>query len=119
MLNLLNDVLTVSKSNAGRVEFAPRDLDLDSFCRQIWDDFVELAENKRQMEYQYRASRSRIKADPQLLQQILVNLLSNAVKYTPEGKRVLFEISDDADWVTFQISDSGNRHPAPGSETPV
>ena len=107
MTNLLDDVLTVSKSNAGKIKLSPDEIDLETFCRQIWEDFTNLAGSQRQIDFRYDTSVDQITADSQILHQILVNLLSNAIKYTPDDGKILFEISSKAYEVIFLIKDSG------------
>ena len=107
MVDLLDDVLTMSKSNAGKLDFKPQTIALRPFCDQIWDNFREIAEKTHAIEFVYNCDATEVIFDSKLIQYILVNLLSNAVKYSPTNGRVLFEVVRDHNDLVFRISDNG------------
>ena len=88
LLGLINDVLEMSKIEAGQIELNIHDFDLDSLLQSLRQMFGLKAEDKglsltieRQPEiYRY------IRTDENKLRQILINLLSNAIKFTNAGK---------------------------------
>lgn len=107
MTQLLDDVLTMSKANAGKLDFEPEPVMLRSFCTQIWDSFHRIAEHTHTIDFIYRANVDQVVIDPNLIHHILVNLLSNAIKYTPEHGRVCFEVGNAGDELFFRVSDNG------------
>ncbi len=107
MVTLLDDVLKLSKANAGKVEYLPDELDLKPFCVAIWEDMIRVDQDKHQHNFEYTATSEQITADAHLLQQVLVNLLSNAFKYTPQGGDIQFLVTNDAQFLTFRVSDTG------------
>lgn len=107
MTNLLDDVLTLSKAGAGRIELSPAPFPLETFCTRIWEDMLMVNEGKHPATLSYRATVEQFFGDKQILQNAFVNLLSNAFKYTPDGKHIEFEITNDTQQVVFVIRDEG------------
>jgi PAS domain S-box-containing protein len=107
MIELLDDVLTVSKANAGKLDFKPEPIGLRLFCEQIWDNFQSMAEKTHQIEFAYHCDVNEAVLDAKLVHYILVNLLSNSVKYSPTNGKVRFEITHDHNDLVFRISDNG------------
>jgi signal transduction histidine kinase/CheY-like chemotaxis protein len=87
LMGLLNDMLDLSKIEAGRLELEVIDLDLYHLVRDVIDLFRPRAEEKRiGIGYHFdRDVPSLIQGDPTRLRQILFNLVSNAVKFTESG----------------------------------
>src|SRR5437867_7222169 len=108
LLSLINDILDLSKIEAGRMDLDLADFDLP----QTIDDALMLMRE--------RASRravtlgcvvderlGRIRADERKVKQVLLNLLSNAVKFTPEGGRIDVRAGLVDDGVEISITDTG------------
>ncbi len=109
LLKQVNDLLDVSKLEAG--EMVPRyvHMDLAAWGRVVASHFDVLAQEKRigfTVEVQDNLT---AQVDPDKLQQILLNLLSNAFKFTPAGGRIRCTVRDDADrrLVLLEVGDSG------------
>ncbi|MCC6616441.1 MAG: PAS domain S-box protein [Anaerolineae bacterium] len=107
MIALLNDVLTISRSDAGKMPFNPILQDLDAFCRSIADEFQDEPELKHKLVYTASDRASEVPIDGKLMQQAISNLLTNAFKYSPEGSTVLFDLSFNDDEAVIRIRDSG------------
>jgi len=107
MVNLLDDVLTLSKAQGGKLDISLKSFDLRYFCERVWEDMIEVNQQKHQCRFEFLANTPQIVADEHLLQQILVNLLSNAFKYTPVEGNIQFKIASDDQYIIFYISDSG------------
>jgi signal transduction histidine kinase len=108
LLALINDILNLSKLEAGRLALQEEDLDL----RTIVEDCIHLVETQaRQSRIQLSANLDNgahaIRADDRRLRQILINLLSNAVKFTPEGGQVRVSSVRDRNGLAITISDTG------------
>ncbi|MCS0583602.1 response regulator [Massilia pinisoli] len=109
LLNLINDILDISKVEAGKLELVPEDVPLRRAIEGLGRVFEPLARQKKldfrvHVEPDVPAS---IHTDRQRLEQILKNLLSNAVKFTDAGK-VMLNVSANADgWIQFAVQDSG------------
>jgi signal transduction histidine kinase/CheY-like chemotaxis protein len=87
LLTLINDVLDMSKIEAGRTTLEPEDFDLGDMIRDIIDMMGNRAEAKglQLILDQSSAFPRYVHADPSKLRQMLINLLGNAIKYTNEG----------------------------------
>jgi CheY-like chemotaxis protein/nitrogen-specific signal transduction histidine kinase len=110
LLELINDILEVSKIEAGKLELRPTEVSIREVCESSINFIRQLALKKSiSVEFNYDLSLSTLYADPQRLKQILINLLTNAVKFTPEGGRVSLEVHLDADrdQILFSVSDTG------------
>ena len=107
MIQLLDDVLILSKANAGKLDLKYEQVALKSFCTNIWQPFQQLAEQTHVMEFIYKGEKDTVSIDANLVHYILTNLLSNAVKYTPVGGFVRFEVTSDSIDLIFRISDNG------------
>ncbi len=113
LLHLLNDVLDMSKIEAGKIDLEVRPFDLRAAVTAVTQSVRPLAERKG-LSLDVRvddAVPAVIRGDPGRLGQVLANLLSNALKFTSEGGiRVAIEVeSEPADGVQlhFSVSDSG------------
>lgn len=110
LLDLINDVLDVSKMEVGRLTLNVENVSVDEICTASLR-FVKQQAAKQQLELDYSISDPALMmtADPQRLKQILVNLLSNAVKFTPAGGHVSLGVAADSEnkRVRFTVSDTG------------
>ena len=90
LLALINDVLDISKIEAGQIEIANAPFDLPESIQKVVQTVTPLA-NKKQLPLiaQIAPDVSRITSDRQRVEQILLNLLSNAIKFTEQGEVTL------------------------------
>jgi PAS domain S-box-containing protein len=89
LLQLINDILDLSKVEAGRMELAPAPFAVEHALEQVREMVAPLADKKRlALELVLPDTLPPVHADEAKLKQILFNLLSNAIKFTPEGGRV-------------------------------
>src|SRR5262249_36188779 len=108
LLSLINDILDLSKVEAGRME-----LDLSTFdLRQAISNAMTLIRERAQrhginLGLEADPALNEIVADERKLKQILVNLLTNAVKFTPDGGSVVVRAGRDADNIVIAVQDTG------------
>ena len=110
LLALINDVLDLSKIEAGRLQLDRAPLDVDLICHASMRMVREQAQQKKLTgSLHVDDAVSSIVADERRLKQILVNLLSNAVKFTPEGGAYGIDVRADylAQQVSFCVWDTG------------
>ncbi len=110
LLSLINDILDVSKIEAGKLTLEIGIVSIDAVCQGSLRLIKQTAQQKRiKIFSSYDNEVTAIKADQRRLKQILVNLLSNAVKFTPEGNEIGLEVRGDAaqQVVKFTIWDTG------------
>lgn len=110
LLDLINDILDVSKIEAGKFSLDKERVHVASICAMSVG-MVKQAANDKQIEVTMHDDPDVqfLEADPRRLKQILVNLLSNAVKFTPERGKVSLRVKGDAErkFVYFVVSDTG------------
>ncbi|MEK7989551.1 MAG: ATP-binding protein [Thiotrichaceae bacterium] len=110
LLNLIDDIMDISKVEAGKLELLVEDFNFESFIKNVVDLFRVRALQKS-IEFIYQPLENApylVYSDEKRLRQILINLLSNAVKFTPEHGCVtlaLLRISENK--VQFKIRDTG------------
>jgi PAS domain S-box-containing protein len=107
LLELVNDILDLSKIEAGRMELFLRDLSLTSAVEEVLAGIAPLAQVKQIRIENAVARDMEVYADHVRFKQILYNLLSNAVKFTQEGGKVRIESQAEDDWVCVSVSDNG------------
>jgi signal transduction histidine kinase/DNA-binding response OmpR family regulator len=106
LLALINDVLDLSKVEAGRLDLRPEPVATRSAVAEVIEGVRPLAERKH-IAIGAPATDAVVLADPGRLRQILYNLLSNAIKYTPDGGRVWLAVDDADDAVRITVADTG------------
>jgi PAS domain S-box-containing protein len=107
MVELLEDVLTIGKTRAGKIAFNPELLDLNSVCADIVEQLQLTNGSEHRLLFSNQGHIRFVYLDPQLLRHILVNLLSNAIKYSPKGSEVQLTVHEEAKQIVFQVSDQG------------
>ena len=107
LLEVINDILDMSKIEAGRIRLDAEQIELEPFLNDAMRVVSGRANDKR-LKLTARLGRGiRLTADHRLLKQIVLNLLSNAVKFTPEGGRVTIRARATSGWVSISLADTG------------
>jgi PAS domain S-box-containing protein len=110
LLSLINDILDLSKIEAGQLELHPEMISLDRVCMDSLA-FVRESATKKGLQIEFRpdAAVTTIQADERYLKQILVNLLNNAVKFTPSPGRVTLTVQSNPSQnsVDLSVMDTG------------
>jgi len=107
LLDVINDILDMSKIEAGRLRLDFEDLDLDALLADSMRVVSARAQNK-QLQVDARISPDlRLRADRRAVKQIFLNLLSNAVKFTPEGGRITVRGRTANQCLVLAIADTG------------
>jgi GAF domain-containing protein len=110
LLSLINEILDLSKIEAGKLELNPEPVDLARLIDEVIGTAGQLAEkNKNRLIVEAHENLGMLTADSMRLKQILLNLLSNACKFTKEGEVALRvrKVVDGRDWVELAVADSG------------
>jgi signal transduction histidine kinase len=110
LLNLINEVLDLSKIEAGKLELNPEPVNLVRLIDEVVGTAGQLAEkNQNRLVVEAQENLGALTADSMRLKQILLNLLSNACKFTKEGKIALRvrKVTDGRDWVELAVADTG------------
>jgi len=107
LLDVINDILDMSKIEAGRIRLDFEDLELDHLLSEAMR-VVAARAGEKQLALNARISPNlRLRADRRALKQIALNLLSNAVKFTPAGGRVTVRGRAADGCIILGIADSG------------
>ena len=114
MVSLIDDVLTMNRAEANKLEFMPELVDLVPFCQELTEE-LQLSTKKHQIIFNAwqndltKQTLTTLKGqyDPKLLRQILNNLLSNAIKYSPQGGLIHFNLFTEENNLVLQVQDQG------------
>jgi signal transduction histidine kinase len=110
LLGLINQVLDLSKIEAGKLELNPQTVELAPLINEVIGTAGQLAEqNKNRLMVEVPDDLGALTVDPMRLRQILLNLLSNACKFTKQGEVKLKarRLIDGRDWIELAVADSG------------
>jgi GAF domain-containing protein len=110
LLGLINQVLDLSKIEAGKLELAPERVSLAPLIEEVIGTARQLAEqNQNRLLLDAEPSLGAITIDPMRLRQILLNLLSNACKFTKQGevKLQVRKFADGRSWIDLAVVDTG------------
>jgi signal transduction histidine kinase len=110
LLGLINQVLDLSKIEAGKLELNPQTVDLAPLIDEVAGTARQLAQqNKNRLVVEVQENLGTLTVDPMRLRQILLNLLSNACKFTKEGEVKLraSRVRNGRDWIVLSVSDTG------------
>jgi signal transduction histidine kinase/CheY-like chemotaxis protein len=109
LLQLINDLLDLSKVESGKMEFRPQPVDLTTLLHEVCNVVGGLAATKHlriDMEVDPQVTAAVI--DPARVKQVLYNYLSNAIKFTPDGGRAHVRITtDEPGFFRIDVTDTG------------
>jgi two-component system, NtrC family, sensor kinase len=110
LLGLINQILDLSKIEAGRLELTLQTVQLAPLIDEVIETARQLAEqNKNRLAVEAQQNLGTLTVDPMRLRQILLNLLSNACKFTKQGdvKLRARRVRNGRDWIELAVADSG------------
>jgi signal transduction histidine kinase/DNA-binding response OmpR family regulator len=107
LLKLINDILDLSKIEAGRLEILREDLSVENIFGEVMSALRPLAEKKTQTLSSTTESGLRVHADATRFKQVLMNLVGNAIKFTPDGGRIELEAHQVEQEVQVNVRDNG------------
>ncbi len=109
LLEIINEVLDMSKIEAGRVELAEQDIDVKKLIETVMRMVISrVSDSNIQIHFNHPDEVSKLRADPRLVRQILINILTNAVKYTSKGGEIFIRLRTNTDdELVIEIEDRG------------
>ncbi|MBI1837398.1 MAG: response regulator [Flavobacteriia bacterium] len=114
LLVIINDILDLSKIDAGKMSLEYVPINISTICKQVAGNFeYKIIEKKINFNYfELNEININLLGDPVRISQILLNILSNAIKFTPENGTINLSVSseqksEDKTEIKFQISDTG------------
>jgi signal transduction histidine kinase len=111
LLNLINDVLDLSRIEAGKLALYPEHVEIETLLNDAVTTTEHLIrQNNNRIHLEVAEDVKAIYSDPLRFRQIVLNLLTNASKFTQDGDihiRAHSETLQDGDWLVMQVSDTG------------
>lgn len=108
MINLVNNLLNISRMEEGRIELHFEGVDLISLCKDIIDEvYYSKTTDKTIQMLLLEQPIPRVLADPEKLREVLLNLVGNAVKFSPTGSKITIGFFTDGQSVETFIKDEG------------
>ena len=107
MSSMLNQLLTLTRADAGEEPMHLEPLAVDSIARPVVDNMMPLADEKGVSLSLRSDAEVWVEGDGDRLRQLLVNLLDNAIRHTARGGRIEVTVSRDRNQVVLQVADSG------------
>jgi PAS domain S-box-containing protein len=107
MAGMMEEVLVLSRLDAGKLIFQPAALDLNVFCRRVVDEVLSATNRQCFIKLSLNSVPRDAEADERLLGHIFTNLLSNAVKYSEPGATVHFTVDRDGHDAVCVVRDRG------------
>ncbi|MBV9105467.1 MAG: PAS domain S-box protein [Verrucomicrobia bacterium] len=107
MAGLMEEVLLIGSFDAGKMEFKPTLLELQTLVPRLVDDVLSATKRRCPIEFLLAEIPNKVLADERLLRHIFTNLLTNAVKYSDAGQVVQFEIVGAGGDIVCTIRDRG------------
>lgn len=106
LLQLINDILDLSKIEAGILEFSKRKIDLNELCQGMYETHLSRTPKNVNLVFDSFPERITTISDSNRLAQVISNLLTNAQKFTKEGE-IRFGFTPKNGWIEFHIKDTG------------
>jgi PAS domain S-box-containing protein len=107
MTELMSDVLTLEKTDGGKMEVNPIQLNLEQFCHSLIAEIRLGSKRQHNISFLLRGQCSQGILDEKVLRHIFGNLLSNAIKYSTAESEISFEVIRNKHEVIFQVRDQG------------
>jgi PAS domain S-box-containing protein len=107
MAGMMEEILVLSRLDAGKLDFQPAEVDLNAFCRRVVDEVLSATNRRCPVELTLVSIPLVAQADERLLGHVLTNLLSNAVKYSEPGAVVRFAVERDGPDAVCFVRDTG------------
>ncbi|MBA5776388.1 PAS-domain containing protein [Stappia sp. F7233] len=107
LLNVINDILDMSKIEAGRMELKSEEVDVGKIVEDV-TRIISATAKEKQITVEANAGIDlHVSGDRRAIKQILINLLANGVKFTPDNGRVTLNAARGTDWLEISVTDTG------------
>jgi signal transduction histidine kinase len=109
LIQLVNDLLDISRLERGKLTVSTHPVDLVAMTREVLAETDVLVQERRHRVALVTGDGPlpAVRADAQLIRQVVMNLVSNAIKYTPEGGAIEVRLEREGDTLRWSIRDSG------------
>lgn len=106
MTDILNDVLSVSKLEEGKISISPENIDIKDFTANVVSELQSVAKENQKIKYTH-SGETIAYIDKKILRNILFNLISNAIKFSPENKPIEVSTTIANEQLEISIKDNG------------
>ena len=110
LLQLINDILDISKIEAGTLEFIDRPMDLSELCRNMYETHKGRTKEGVRLVYDEIYPELNMTGDQNRIAQVITNLLTNAIKFTGQGE-IRFGYDIRSGMIDFYVKDTGTGIP--------
>lgn len=107
LTGVLNDFLSLSKLEEGKIVLNPESFEFEDFCEEIVDDLKLNLKNGQTINHKSIGQQRKVYLDKNSLKHILFNLTSNAIKYSPENSVIQCETIINDEYLMVKIKDQG------------
>ncbi len=107
MTNLLEDILTLGKSEAGKIKVKRISLSLKEFFDSLIEEVRSTVKERREINFTFSCANNKINADDKLLRNVVNNLLTNALKFSAADTPVAIAVSDFKGGILIEVTDEG------------
>jgi len=107
LIKLLDDVMTISRTETGTISYNPELIDLQRFSEECIQHSKPLMKKMHELKINFNSVKKDFKLDPKLMRFIFNNLLSNASKYSPDGGVIELSISSNEKNLFIKVRDEG------------
>ena len=112
LLNLISDILDISKIEAGMVDLIPTWVDVSQLCREVIATFSHKKHDKEvELRFDENSPQIVLRADKSRIVQVLSNFMTNALKFTTKGSVTLSYFLEQDSQVRFCVTDTGKGIP--------
>lgn len=108
LINLVNDMLNVSRIEAGRIEITPQGFDMVALAKEVLEEVSPKATEVGVKVFCLEESVPWVFADPDKVHEVLMNLIGNSLKFTPSGGSITINFISDGQVVETSVKDSGH-----------
>jgi len=108
LTRLVNDLLDLSKIEAGKMELRREKIDMPALLDEVLKAYALPLQNKK-IELRKEVARplSSLQGDKDRLMQVVINLVYNAIKFVPEGSRITLRLSEEGQNLRLEVEDNG------------
>ena len=108
LLSLINDILDLSKIEAGKMELTVRNITLQNILDALKNELMPIIQRRKQnLKVVIEDGVPPVRADRNKIRQVLLNLLSNSTKFTPDGGHLRVEVVREDGWCRVSVIDDG------------
>jgi signal transduction histidine kinase len=107
LTNILNDFLSISRMEEGKIHNVPSTFDLNSFATEVVDEMQGFLKEGQRIDYRHEGEIKTVYLDKQLVRNVMINLLSNGSKYSGENSTIWYTTSIKDNTITLVIRDEG------------